>query len=424
MRIHLLFILLQLLVLVGYCQPDFNRKRGFIKFKDSTEWRGWITDPEMHKTPAPDSVVFYDDSSHGIGKKFDARQADYFEIIGGARYVSASFSYYCDKSKHKPTTTEDGDFKTFFCKAVVSGVYNLLSVWDNDHTDYFIRFSYKGSMIMEPLQIAPDTVAQEKVHLYYKYRLIQILQNSPFSETWIRYLSNKILHTNEYDLPNTIQDFNLAYVTSAKEQLQIAAEIESETGLSLSLGTSQGFSKLRYPDSKLRLASGVVSSLVATVEILEKIEPGFTVRLGYHYGWTHHFYDEFYFHSHDFGTSMLFSFPQTKKRFIYLGLGANFYKSTWPQKTANRMANGGLNNEMQQKWWSMNGRLGVILNKSNWDIGLIGNLFGQIDGGRFNNPTAISVYVAKHIDFPLGKWMEQFRQWLGVPYETDPNNGY
>lgn len=423
MRQPLLFILLQLVVLAGYGQTNTTRKRGYIKYKDSIERVGWITDLEMSKMPAPEWVFFYADSLQAKGELIPAEQVEYCEFFEGPRYITASFAYYCPRTHQKPTTTQDGEFKSFFCKSVVRGVYNLLSVSDNDHTDYIIRFSYMGAMCMEPLQIVPDTV-QDKEKLYYKARLTQIIQNSPLSEKWKSYLSIKILHTNENDLPNTIQDFNNARVASAKERQQITAEIEGEAGLSLSLGTSQGFSKLRYPGSKLRLASGPISTLVAKVEILEKVEPGLTIRLGTHFGWTHHFYDEFYFYSFDYGTSMLFSFPQTKKRFIYLGLGTNFYKSIWPQKTAKRFADGGLNYEMQRKWWNINWRLGVILNQSKWEIGLIGNLFGQINSGRYNNPTAISVYVAKHIDFPLGKWMNQFRQWLGVPDEREAYNDY
>lgn len=415
-----LFIIPLFLALIGYGQLPPDCKEARIKFKDSPVVQGWIGALPLNRFERVSSVFVYTDPSQGLGRQYFPKELDYFEVLGGDRYMPAlpfmkpsKVSGVIDSTSTRVDTSSVD--KDFFCKVKVNGTYSLFSVGHINHDDYYIYIDYDHVHVWNDLGPTLDSCNEKKQYpagYDYKAQLRGIAGHFAFSPTWRYYLFNKINLSNIGDLESVIRDFNLAHAQSAKEQQQHVANVEDRFGLSLSLGGSQGYSQLRYPDTKITLAAGAISSLVAAIEIVDQEISNYMVRMRFQYGRTFHFYRGYRFDSQEVGPAMLCSWQHRTKQNMYFGIWASFYRSEWSANTKKRLIDEGLLDSFEKRWMALQWRWGIIRKKSKWEFGLIGNLYSEMSLGINNNPTGIHLFVAKHLDFPLSKWMDRFDAWL------------
>lgn len=402
----ILLILLLLPAMGGYSQQQHLKKRGVIKLVDTAAQQGWILDWDVKKYEVPATVTFFKDSSATEGVEFLPAEIDYVEVFGGDRYEGSNFSFTCPVSGRLRFDSESGEgLRYSFDKVLVSGTFTLLEIPEQNHSEYFVRFRLKGAAYLTYMDFRPDPPPSPAVLRYYKDNLCFIVRDFPFSEAWRKYLLGKIANMDPSSLASLISDFNLADAETKKEQHQAAANPDELLRVYLSVGASQGYSRLRDPKSGYSMARGGVTSLFAAGELIVNVADNIDGRLRFNFGRAHHYYNGFYFYSQESGGSLSFAWPRKKCGYMYLGVGANFYKSVWSGKTAERIINDGFYLDFQRKWLCIYWRWGIIARKWNTEIGLMGNLFSNMTNGWNSNPTGIHLYVAKHFNFPVGKWL-------------------
>lgn len=412
-----LIIFLQLTSLTGYCQQASGRERVKISPRDTAGTEGWIDALPLNRFEKITSIVFFKDSGQSTGTRYFPSQLNAFKIVGGDYYVSAATLMKLHSSLCFIDTTEAStrEPQAFFWKVIEEGNYTVLSTGHIDHDDFYIYFYYNGTFHWEQL-FFPNDNCNRQPHLQgidsYEDLLTIIVSFYPFTPTWRKYLITKINLSDRESLPSLINDLNLAHRESLKEQAENLAREDNELDLSLSAGGAQGYGQLRDPHDKERLSDGWMSSLFAAAEIVGHIRSSRSIRFRFHYGWSNYNFSKYNFQCKEYGVSSSFSWPYKTRQLLYLGLGVNINKSIWKPVTAQEVRDAGLKALLEPDWWALHWRGGIILNKSKLEFGLMGYISSHLGGAITNNPAGIHLYAAKHLDFPLGKWLRRFDEFM------------